>query len=143
MFENIDIHSSVPVYDQIENYIRFAVASGKLKPGEQIPSVREASEKLKINPNTVAKAYRDLQVMGIVYTRRGMGVYINKDVAARCGEDCRRQLVKRFYEVVAEAKAAGMTSEEVKRLCGKCFKSDVAPYGETPAALLALAKAGK
>ena len=79
MFENINIHSSVAVYVQIENAVLFAVASGRLKAGDQLPSVIEASKKLKVNFNTVAKAYRDLMVMGIVYTRRGMGVFINKD----------------------------------------------------------------
>jgi GntR family transcriptional regulator len=143
MFENINIHSSVAVYVQIENLVRFAVASGQLKPGDQLPSVREASEKLNINPNTVAKSYRDLEVMGLVYTRRGMGVYINKDSAAKCVEGCRRSVFGRLHEVVAEAKAAGMTATEIKAICAKCLSSDAGPYGETPAAVLALAKEKK
>src|SRR5689334_5145904 len=74
MLASIDIHSTVAVYIQIENHIQFAIASGKLKAGDQLPSVRELSERLNVNPNTVAKAYRDLEVMGLLYTRRGMGV---------------------------------------------------------------------
>ena len=65
MLTNIDIHSSVAVYVQIENQVQFAIASGKLKAGDQLPSVRELSERLEVNPNTVAKAYRDLEVMGL------------------------------------------------------------------------------
>ena len=60
LLSSIDIHSSVAVYVQIENHIQFAIASGKLKHSDQLPSVRELSERLEVNPNTVAKAYRDL-----------------------------------------------------------------------------------
>ena len=56
MLSSIDIHSSVAVYVQIENHVQFAISSGKLKPGDQLPSVRELSERLEVNPNTVAKA---------------------------------------------------------------------------------------
>ena len=80
MLEKVNIRSNVAVYLQIENHVQFAIASGELKPGDQLPSVRELSERLKINPNTVAKSYRDLEVMGYLYTRRGMGVFINKDI---------------------------------------------------------------
>ena len=60
MLSNVDIYSSVAVYVQIENQVQFAIASGKLKPGDRLPSVRELSERIDVNPNTVAKAYRDL-----------------------------------------------------------------------------------
>jgi GntR family transcriptional regulator len=143
MFENINIHSSVAVYVQIENTVMFAVASGRLKPGEQLPSVREASEKLNVNPNTVAKSYRDLEVMGIVYTRRGMGVYINKGAEVKCGMDVRQRIVGRLHEVVAEAKASGMTAQEIKAVCTASCATDAAPYGETPESVLALAKVKK
>lgn len=143
MFENINIHSSVAVYVQIENTVQFAVASGRLKAGDQLPSVREASEKLNVNPNTVAKSYRDLEVMGIVYTRRGMGVFINKGADAKCKDDSRRRIVGRLHEVVAEAKAAGMTPQEIKGICNASCAIDAEPYGEAPASLLAMAKSKK
>ncbi len=143
MFENINIHSSIAVYVQIENTVAFAVASGRLKAGDQLPSVREASEKLGINPNTVAKSYRDLEVMGIVYTRRGMGVYINRGVEAKCKEESRQRIVGRLHEVVSEAKAAGMTAQEIKAICTASCATDATPYGETPDALLAMSKAKK
>lgn len=143
MFENINIHSSIAVYVQIENTVTFGVASGRLKPGDQLPSVREASEKLGINPNTVAKSYRDLEVMGIVYTRRGMGVYISKGVEAKCREDSRQRLVARLHEIVSEAKAAGMSAQEIKAVCTASCAIDAEPYGETPDALLSMAKGKK
>jgi GntR family transcriptional regulator len=140
MLESIDIHSSVAVYVQIENHVQFAIASGRLKPGDQLPSVRELSERLGVNPNTVAKSYRDLEVMGLLYTRRGMGVFVNKSIDAKCREDCRRRIIARLHEVVAEAKAAGMTRKDVVDVVEASLAVDASPYGETPAAVTALAK---
>ena len=140
MLENINIHSSVAVYVQIENHVQFAIASGRLKPGDQLPAVRELSERLDLNPNTVAKAYRDLEVMGLLYTRRGMGCYVAKGIVAKCREDCRHRIVTRLHEVVAEAKAAGMGLKEIRTIVDKCHASDTGVYGQVPASLLALAK---
>ncbi len=143
MFENINIRSSVAVYVQIENTVQFAVASGRLKAGDQLPSIREASEKLKVNPNTVAKSYRDLEVMGILYARRGAGVFINKGAEAKCKEGTRQQIIGRLHEVVSEAKAAGMTAQEIKAVCVASCAIDAEPYGEVPASLLTAAKSKK
>jgi len=143
VIQSIDIHSSVAVYVQIENHVQFAIASGRLKPGDRLPSVRELSERLGINPNTVAKAYRDLEVMGLVYTRRGMGVFINKDIKTKCGQDCRKRIIGRLFEIVAEAKAAGMSRKEVLTIIEASIAVDATPYGETPASLTALAKQPK
>ena len=140
MLASIDIHSSVAVYVQIENHIQFAIASGKLKATDQLPSVRELSERLKVNPNTVAKAYRDLEVMGLLYTRRGMGVFIQKGVDGKCREDCHRRVIMRLHEVTSEAKAAGMNKKEVTEVVEKSMSLESSPYGETPPSILALAK---
>lgn len=140
MIPTIDIHSSVAVYVQIENHVQFAIAAGRLKATDQLPSVRELSEKVGVNPNTVAKAYRDLEVMGLLYTRRGMGVFVNKGIEAKCREDCRRRIISRLHEVVAEGKSAGMNKKEVLEIVDASLALDASPYGETPAALLALAK---
>jgi len=143
MFESINISSSVAVYLQIENEVQFAIASGKLKPGDRLPSVREASERLKINPNTVARAYHDLEIMGIVYTRRGMGVFINKGVEAKVREDCRKRIIARLHEVVSEAKATGMSASDINAVCKASLASDAAIYGEVPDSVMALAKKRK
>ncbi len=136
MFDKINIHSDVAVYIQLENEVRFAIAAGKLKPGDQLPSVRELSERVEVNPNTVAKSYRDLEVMGLLYTRRGMGVFINKGVRARCQKDCQERLAKRTYEVVQEAKSAGMTKKALTDLISNCWKVDGSPYSDVPKAVL-------
>ena len=141
VLSSIDIHSSVAVYVQIENQIQFAIASGRLKPGDQLPSVVELSERLDVNPNTVAKSYRDLEVMGLLYTRRGMGVFVNKNIEAKCREDCRRRIIGRLHEDVAEAKASGMIHKEIIDVVKASLAVDASPYGETPAAVAALTKA--
>ena len=140
MVLNIDINSNVAVYVQIENHVQFAIASGKLKAGDQLPSVRELSERLGVNPNTVAKAYRDLEVMGLLYTRRGMGVFVNRGIENKCREDCRRRIFQRVHEVVAEAKATGIEQHEMAEVVAKSFEVEAEPYGETPSEILALAK---
>ena len=143
MLSTIDINSSVAVYVQIENHVQFAIASARMKAGDQLPSVRELSERLGVNPNTVAKAYRDLEVMGLLYTRRGMGVFVNKGVEAKCREECRKRIISRMHEVVAEAKASGMQQKDILEVVDKSYASDAPPYGDTPASVLALAKSRK
>lgn len=140
MLTSIDIHSSVAVYVQIENHVQFAISSGRLKPGDQLPSVRELSERLGVNPNTVAKAYRDLEVMGLLYTRRGMGVFVNKGIESKCREDCRKRIIGRLHEVAAEAKAAGMPQKEILDVVQKSLELDASPYEAMPNSLTALAK---
>lgn len=128
MLSSIDITSSVAVYVQIENQIQFAIASGQLKAGDQLPSVRELSERLGVNPNTVAKSYRDLEVMGLLYTRRGMGVFINKGIEGKCRDEVRKRIATRMHEVIAEAKAAGMNSKEIIEIAEKGIASNALPY---------------
>ena len=140
MFESIDIHSSVAVYVQIENHVQFAIASGRMKPGDQLLSVLKLAKQLGVTPITVSKAYRDLELMGFVYKRHGMGVYISKGSEARCRRRCHQRIVERMREVVAEAKAAGMTSSEIKEIAKKSYATDAGPYGPTPDELVKLAR---
>ncbi|NUM55873.1 MAG: GntR family transcriptional regulator [Candidatus Hydrogenedentes bacterium] len=128
MLEKVNLNSSVAVYVQIENQVRFAVAAGKLKADDQLPSVRELSERLEVNPNTVSKACRDLEVMGIVYTRRGMGIYIQKGAEARCRSAVRTQVIEKLYEVVGEALAAGFSHKEMGAIADKLCHAGVEPY---------------
>ena len=128
----INIHSKVAVYQQIENCVRFGVASGRLTEGDQLPSVRELSDKLEVNPNTVAKAYRDIEVMGLVYTRRGMGVYINKGIAARCKKDTTAEVLDRLYEVTREAAACGISAKDVSKAVKEFSSKGGHPYDTPP-----------
>jgi len=140
MLETIDLRSRVAVYQQIENHLQFAIASGELKDGERLPSVRVMSEKLDVNPNTVAKAYRDLEVMGLLFTRRGLGVFVGDGASAKCKVDCTTKIISRFHEVVAEAEAAGMNKQKLTKTLNASFGLNVNPYSETPKSVLAIAK---
>jgi len=140
MLTRINIHSSVSVYEQIENHVKFAIASGRLKATDQLPSIKELGDRLGINFNTVAKAYRDLEVMGLIYTRRGMGCFIQKGVQEKCREDCYLRVASRVNEVVQEAKAAGIPKKFLQDIVTKSLQSESELYGDTPASVMALLK---
>jgi len=143
MLEGINVRSRVAVYLQVENHVQFAIAAGKLKEGDQLPSVRELSERLGVNPNTIAKSYRDLEVMGLLYTRRGMGVFINKGVQAKCKEECNRKIFSKMYEVVSEAKASGVSKKDLQEIFNSSYSLADDPYGDPPKEILKLAAAKK
>tara|TARA_R110001592_G_scaffold121256_1_gene326616 strand:- start:369 stop:797 length:429 start_codon:yes stop_codon:yes gene_type:complete len=140
MLESINLKSNVAVFAQIENEVRFAIASGALKAGEKLPTVRAVADTLAVNPNTVAKAYRDLEIMGLVYTRRGMGIFIKEGVESQCQSECYRDIISKMHEVVAEAKAAGLKETDVKSLAKKCFASECTPYETPPSSIMALSR---
>lgn len=143
MLERINLQSDVAVFAQIENEVRFAIASGELKAGDKLPTVRAVADRLNINPNTVAKAYRDLEIMGLVFTRRGMGIFIKDDVTEKCQAECYREITCKMHEVVAEAKAAGFKEADIKNLAKKCFASKTSPYDVPPRDILAMVKGKK
>lgn len=132
--------SNAAVYTQIVNQVRFAIASGILKSGDQLPSVRELSETLGVNPNTVAKSYRDLEVMGYVFCRRGMGVYIQKGITKQCAEKSKEDIIRSLFQLSGEAKASGIAANEFRNLTKACWDVDGFMYEDTPPALLKLAK---
>jgi len=140
MRQSVNINSSIPVYEQIENQVQFQVAAGTLKTGDQLPTVLNLAESLGVNPNTVAKAYRDLVVMGLISGRRGMGYFINKEVQARFKRECHSKIIERLHEVVCEAKASGMTKKDISAIASKSFASDSSPYDEVPRDVMALVR---
>lgn len=140
MLSSIDIHSSVAVYLQIENHVQFAITAKRLAPGDQLPSVRELSERLEVNPNTVAKAYRDLEVMGLLFTRRGKGVFVKPGIESRCREECLNRIAARMHEVMVEARVAGISTELATEIVAVSLASNASPYGPTPPAVLKLIK---
>ena len=111
----IDLDDAVPIYAQIERQIRALLGSGTWKPGDRLPSVRETAVRLKINPLTVQKAYRNLQEEKLLESRPGAGVYAARvPVAPRAA---RRESARRaLEEAVTAAAAQGLTREEVADL---------------------------
>ncbi len=139
-FDRVNPMSSVAVYMQVENLIQFAIASGELKAGDQLPVAGKLATDLKVNVNTIGKAYRDLEVMGLVYARRGMGVYVAKNARKICRDRCYSTIVSRIHEVTQEAKAAGMSRSQVSEVVRKSMAEGGGPYGDVPAGVMKLAK---
>jgi GntR family transcriptional regulator len=99
----ISLQDGVPIYLQIASQIKYLVASGSLLPGDQLPSVRKLAEDLVINPNTVARAYRELENEGVLVTRRGAGVYVSDAGSPLAKKEQKRILSERIDMLLAEA----------------------------------------
>lgn len=116
MFLSLDQSNGLAIYDQIVRQVKFAVACGALRKGELIPSVRELARELAVNPNTVARAYRELQSEGVLSPVRGTGLEV-ADGAERHCRNQRRELIKvRLRQVLAEAIQSRLEAEELRSL---------------------------
>ncbi|MDO5552349.1 MAG: GntR family transcriptional regulator [Planctomycetia bacterium] len=116
MFFEIDINGLVPVYEQIIIQIKLAIATGSIRAGERIPSVREQARRLAVNPNTVARAYRELQQEGMVYSNRGTGLAVADDAAALCQQWRLKYFRDRLASVLEDALACQLPSSELTEL---------------------------
>jgi GntR family transcriptional regulator len=123
MFFRIDPDNGVAIFDQIERQVMYAVAKEALRPGELVPSVRELAVTLAVNPNTVAKAYRDLQNDGVLESLRGEGLRVAKAAVERCRKARQKLLVDRMQAVVIEAQQSGLTEEEFFKLVDDVWES--------------------
>ena len=110
----VDPGLSVPVFQQIADEVKSVIARGACAPGEMIPSVRQMAAQALINPNTVARAYRDLEREGIVTTRRGLGVFVSDNAAKLCRNGRREDIRAKLEELAAEARRAGISGEELR-----------------------------
>lgn len=119
MFVRVNATNGVPVYDQIARQVKFAVADGALTPGDLIPSVRELSKELAVNPNTVARAYRELQNDEIVESARGVGLAVRQGAAKTCRAHRSEWVRRRMRLALEEAFDAGLSSEQVEKLVGE------------------------
>jgi GntR family transcriptional regulator len=109
----IDLHTGVPVYRQLIDQVRGGIASGSLAAGDQLPTVRQLAVDLAINPNTVMRAYRELELGGLLETHQGTGTFIANKKIERKSAERERQLVQMAGEVAARAGATGFTVEEL------------------------------
>src|SRR5512146_1763961 len=109
----LDLHSGVPVYRQIIDQVLGGIASGALQPGDQLPTVRQVAVDLSINPNTVVRAYRELEIRGVLETQQGTGTFISRQKARRDEVERQRQLAQIVSDFVARAGASGFTVEEL------------------------------
>ena len=109
----LDVHSGVPVYRQIIDQVTGGIAAGALAAGYQLPTVRQVAVDLSINPNTVMRAYRELEIRGILDTQQGTGTFISQQKVKRDEVERRRQLNQLAADIVSRAGAAGFTLEEL------------------------------
>ena len=111
----LDLHSGVPVYRQIIDQVRAGIAAGSLTMGDQLPTVRQLAVDLAINPNTVLRAYRELELGGLLETHQGTGTFITAKKIRQSDAERERQLVQIVGDFVARAGAAGFTVEDLLR----------------------------
>jgi len=105
----LDLKSGVPVYRQLIDQVTGGMAAGALAAGDQLPTVRQVAVDLSINPNTVVRAYRELEIRGILETQQGTGTFISRQKVKRDDAERQRQLAQLVDEFVARAGAAGFT----------------------------------
>jgi GntR family transcriptional regulator len=112
---HIDAKHPTPLYHQLERSIKFAIATGKLRIGDQLPTVRQLAVELKINANTVAKVYAVLERSGVLETRRGVGTFVQERPAEASfsRRDRERQLSKLADHFIAETHTRGFSLDEV------------------------------
>ena len=104
----------MPLYAQLEQTIRFAIVTGKLRSGEQLPTVRQLAVDLRINANTVAKVYAELERAGVVQTRRGIGTFVSeRQVRAIGRQDHEKRLRDLADRFIAEAAASGFSLDDL------------------------------
>src|SRR5579863_7580965 len=104
---HISANDGVPIYLQIVNQVKYLVASGRLAAGEELPPIRVLAERLVINPNTVARAYRELEMAGVVTKRRTAGTYVSDAGSPLAGSERQRILTERIDALLAEARQLG------------------------------------
>ena len=111
---HIDPSDPMPLYAQLERAIRLAIATEKLSAGDQLPTVRQLAVELRINANTVAKVYAELERAGIVETRRGVGTFVRaQHIEAVQGSDRKRELRLLTDRFLAEAESLGFSLDDV------------------------------
>ena len=127
----IETKSELPIYEQIVRQVKFAVATRSLRPGELVDSVRELAKKLVINPNTVARAYRELQEDGVLETVRGQGLKVSSRALRRCLAERRALIRERLQEVLREAAQSNLSRDEIEAIVQEELNR-YAPVEEVP-----------
>ena len=110
----IDPNSHVPIFEQIVDSVRAAIAAETYRPGKMLPSLRTMALELTVNPNTVQRAYEVLEREGTVYSRRGIGLFVTRQGAASSRAKSKSSLLASLSGDIASARAAGLTDESIR-----------------------------
>jgi GntR family transcriptional regulator len=116
MLFTIQPDGAVPIYEQIVAQVIYGVADGTLESGGLIPSVRELAETLLVHPNTVARAFQELERAGIVTARRGVGMEVTAGASTSCRAKRKELVQNRIRAALREAAASGLSADEIRRL---------------------------
>ncbi len=116
MFFSIDPADDCAIYEQIVRQVKFAIAEGSLLPQQLLPSARQLSGELAINPNTVARAYQQLQTEGITELLRGRGVVVCVNAPAKCRLARRTLIAARLRGALSEALHGGLTADQIREM---------------------------
>jgi len=116
MFFTIDPSNGLAIYEQVVRQLVFAIAGGVVQPGDMVPSVRELARQLAINPNTVARAYRQLQDDGVLQSVRGTGLEVTDGACRRCEAERVKLLRYRIQQVLVEAKQSRLEHAQLVSL---------------------------
>ena len=118
----IDLRSRTPIYEQIINIIKEQALAGILKPDEQIPSIRQLTQQIGINPNTIQKAYAELERQGIIYSMTGRGAFISGSLEMRKIADIKRgEILKGLENSLSEAKKFEIPKNSVEEIVIKIY----------------------
>jgi GntR family transcriptional regulator len=112
----INTQDGVPIYLQIVNQVKYLVSAGRLNPGDELPPIRSLAEKLIVNPNTIARAYRELEIAGVVEKRRTAGTYISAEGSRLAKRERTKILSSRIDQLLAESNQMDVSYEELLKL---------------------------
>jgi GntR family transcriptional regulator len=116
MFFSIEPNNGVAIYEQLVRQVKFAIAEGTLRPGQLLPSVRTLSQQLTINPNTINRAFQQLQADGVLESLRGRGLAVRPDATASCVVARQRLVAERLHGALAEALHAGLSAQAIREI---------------------------
>ena len=115
VFRQIDPRSPVPLYAQIADRIRIAIATGDLEPGAALPSVRQLASQLRVNPATVVQAYRELEEAAVVESRQGAGTFVRELAQPKREAERQREARRLVRRLLKEAAALGVTRDDLEQ----------------------------
>src|SRR5262245_26558961 len=112
----INLTDGMPIYRQIVNQVTYLVASSMLRPGEELPAIRTLALQLKVTPNTIVKAYDELEAAGVVHKRQGSGTFVSEGRPKLAPLERRRIVERRIDALLAEAHQLNFTAEDILRM---------------------------
>jgi GntR family transcriptional regulator len=122
VFISIDASNDVPIFRQIVQQIKTAVAMGRLLPEDPLPSVRQLAVELAVNPNTVARAYLDLEIEGVIYKRQGAGTFVSGQGVEMSKSERRRVLNELLEKALVEGVNLGLSERELRDAFGRMLE---------------------